>query len=113
MPTSSDHPVTISFSRGLDAAAVMYGDDKTLWVERCTRLDLSVKKKKVTTKIPFPTLHCLLLIRLRGQDVFLNCLLCLNSPPPMVQVLFVCWDQTVVNKLYEQAPIMSAFVLGG
>lgn len=38
-------PVTVSLSRGLDAAAVMYGDDETLWVERCTRLNLPVKKK--------------------------------------------------------------------
>lgn len=29
-----------------------------------------------------------------------------------VQVLFVCWDQTVVNKLYEQASVKSAFVCG-
>lgn len=30
----------------------------------------------------------------------------------VVQVLFVCWDQTVVNKLYEQVSVVSAFVCG-
>lgn len=62
----SDVPTHSGQSRGLDVVAVMYGDDETLSVERCTKLDLSVKKK-ITTKIPFPTLHCLLLIRLRGK----------------------------------------------
>lgn len=51
------------------------------WVERGTRLDLSVKekKKKLSPKPPFPSCTVLFSIRLGGRAVFLNCLLCLNT----------------------------------
>lgn len=45
------------------------------------------KKTQVTTKTPFPILHCLFWIGLGGGHVFLNCLLCLNTFF-VVQVLF-------------------------
>jgi hypothetical protein len=114
-------PITISSSRGLDNDAMMYarGDDETLFLRgRMYQIKFICWKDKSYHQNPlsiFPSYTVCFWWGL-GDKFFLTVYFVWTflggGGGGEVQVLFVCWDQTVVNKLYEQSSVMSAFVCG-
>lgn len=71
----------------------------------CLKKDKSYHQNPLSHLALFLFLFLFFWIGLGGRDVFLNCL-CLNTFL-WFKCCFVCWDQTVVNKLYKQASNLS------
>lgn len=79
----------------------------SFWLERCTRFDYllkitTTKRHKLPPKPPFPSCTVCFGLGL-GEEMFFLTVYFVYTLYLWFKCCFVCWDQTVVNKLYKQA----------